>query len=313
MSPAPRRPRLPRELFETRSHAWHSLGLGDELAPRFSKRQFGGLLLALLVIAGDPGRLLPAPADRPRLRRSGSGSAPWSSSSSSARPRPTGWSAASPPASTAASTRRPPAPPASSSACWRWQRSSSSPCGSPASTPAPSRSAAPSPPSSSASPRSRRWAAIFAGIVLQSTRPFRVGERVRLVGGALAGSLEGTVTSLGLFYTTLSQGADRLLVPNNVLLSLVVVPLREPDKVDVRVRFPAAGQPAARSRSGCCGRSPCRPATSPASRSRSSTPTASSSASTRRRCAPRTARSWPRRCWRRCVAREPATAETPQA
>lgn len=84
---------------------------------------------------------------------------------------------------------------------------------------------------------------IFAGIVLQSTRPFRVGERVRLVGGALAGSLEGTVSSLGLFYTTLSQGADRLMVPNNVLLSLVVVPLREPDKVDVRVRFPADTSP----------------------------------------------------------------------
>ncbi|MGN6275868.1 MAG: mechanosensitive ion channel domain-containing protein [Solirubrobacterales bacterium] len=84
---------------------------------------------------------------------------------------------------------------------------------------------------------------IFAGIVLQSTRPFRVGERVRLVGGALAGSLEGTVSSLGLFYTTLSQGADRLMVPNNVLLGLVVVPLREPDKVDVRVRFPSHVSP----------------------------------------------------------------------
>ncbi|HEX5527836.1 MAG TPA: mechanosensitive ion channel family protein [Solirubrobacterales bacterium] len=84
---------------------------------------------------------------------------------------------------------------------------------------------------------------IFAGIVLQSTRPFRVGERVRLVGGALAGSLEGTVSSLGLFYTTLSQGADRLMVPNNVLLGLVVVPLREPDKVDVRVRFPSQVSP----------------------------------------------------------------------
>ena len=80
---------------------------------------------------------------------------------------------------------------------------------------------------------------IFAGIVLQSTRPFRVGERVRLVGGALAGSLEGTVASLGLFYTTLSQGADRLMVPNNVLLGLVVAPLREPEKVDVRARFGA--------------------------------------------------------------------------
>ena len=80
--------------------------------------------------------------------------------------------------------------------------------------------------------------AIFAGIVLQTTRPFRVGERVRFVGGALAGSMEGTVTSLGLFYTTLSQGADRLQIPNNVLLNLAVVPLREPEKVDVRVRFP---------------------------------------------------------------------------
>jgi small conductance mechanosensitive channel len=50
--PAPRRPKLPRELFETRSHAWHSLGLGDELAPRMSKGALGGLLVALLVLAG---------------------------------------------------------------------------------------------------------------------------------------------------------------------------------------------------------------------------------------------------------------------
>lgn len=59
----------------------------------------------------------------------------------------------------------------------------------------------------------------------------------------LAGSLEGTVSSLGLFYTTLSQGADRLMVPNSVLLQLTVVPLREPDKVDLRARFPADASP----------------------------------------------------------------------
>jgi small conductance mechanosensitive channel len=84
---------------------------------------------------------------------------------------------------------------------------------------------------------------LFAGIVLQSTRPFRVGERVRLVGGALAGSLEGTVSSLGLSYATLVQGADRLQVPNSVLISLVVVPLREPAKVDFRARFPHGASP----------------------------------------------------------------------
>ncbi len=84
---------------------------------------------------------------------------------------------------------------------------------------------------------------LFAGIVLQSTRPFKVGERVRLVGGALAGSLEGTVSSLGLFYATLVQGADRLQVPNSVLISLVVVPLREPPKVDFRARFSHVASP----------------------------------------------------------------------
>ena len=104
---------------------------------------------------------------------------------------------------------------------------------------------------------------LFAGIVLQSTRPFRVGERVRLVGGALAGSIEGTVSSLGLFYATLVQGADRLLVPNSVLISLVVVPLREPDKVDVRARFRLRRQPAADRGAAAAGDHRCRPATSP--------------------------------------------------
>ena len=48
--PAPRR-RLPRELFETRSHAWTSIGLGDELAPKVSRKAIGGLLAAVLVLA----------------------------------------------------------------------------------------------------------------------------------------------------------------------------------------------------------------------------------------------------------------------
>jgi small conductance mechanosensitive channel len=78
---------------------------------------------------------------------------------------------------------------------------------------------------------------LFAGMVLLSARPFRVGERVRLQAGAVGGQLEGVVSSLGLLYTTLAQGADRVQVPNNVVLSAAVVPLREPDSVDVRVRL----------------------------------------------------------------------------
>lgn len=85
---------------------------------------------------------------------------------------------------------------------------------------------------------------VFAGIVLQGTRPFRVGERVRLTGGSVAGSIEGTVGSLGLFYTSLVNGADRMMVPNSVLLQLTVMPLREPDQVDLKARFATHVSPA---------------------------------------------------------------------
>jgi len=84
---------------------------------------------------------------------------------------------------------------------------------------------------------------IFAGVVLQSTRPFRVGERVRLVGGFIGGTLEGTVSSLSLFYTTLAQGADRIQIPNSVMINLAVVPLREPDRVDLKARFSGEASP----------------------------------------------------------------------
>ena len=78
---------------------------------------------------------------------------------------------------------------------------------------------------------------LFAGMVLLSARPFRVGERVRLQAGAVAGQLEGVVSSLGLLYTTLARGEDRIMVPNNVVLSAAVLPIREPEPVDVRVRL----------------------------------------------------------------------------
>jgi small conductance mechanosensitive channel len=78
---------------------------------------------------------------------------------------------------------------------------------------------------------------VFAGMVLLSARPFRVGERVRLQAGAVGGQIEGVVSSLGLLYTTLARGADRVQVPNNVVLAAAVMPLREPSPVDVRVRL----------------------------------------------------------------------------
>jgi small-conductance mechanosensitive channel len=78
---------------------------------------------------------------------------------------------------------------------------------------------------------------LFAGMVLLSARPFRVGDRVRFQAGNIAGTTEGTVESLGLMYVTLSHGADAILLPNAVALSAAVQPLREPDGVDFTARL----------------------------------------------------------------------------
>ncbi|WP_445150512.1 mechanosensitive ion channel family protein [Baekduia sp. Peel2402] len=78
---------------------------------------------------------------------------------------------------------------------------------------------------------------LFAGLVLLSARPFRVGDRVRLQGGGLAGEIVGVVSSLGLLYTTFSDGENQIMVPNNVVLSVAVIPLHEPAGVDLRARL----------------------------------------------------------------------------
>jgi small conductance mechanosensitive channel len=239
--PAPRR-RLPRELFETRTHAWTSIGLGEELAPKVSRRAIGGLLVALLVLAAtlfvyyNRAEIAPGYGEWVRIGTVvvlilvGSAAIHWLGL------------AFSPPL-----YRR--LDPATAGTFGFFIRLLAMIgvvvlalriAGVQASTLAVGGAFTAVVFGLAAQ---QALGGIFAGVVLQSTRPFRVGERVRLVGGALAGSIEGTVSSLGLFYTTLSQGADRLKVPNNVLLQLVVVPLREPDKVDVRARFPTDASP----------------------------------------------------------------------
>jgi small conductance mechanosensitive channel len=84
---------------------------------------------------------------------------------------------------------------------------------------------------------------LFAGLVLITARPFRVGERVRLQAGAIGGIHEGVVSSLGLMYTTLARGADRIMIPNIQVISAVVVPIVEPNPVDVKVRLSSGVRP----------------------------------------------------------------------
>jgi small-conductance mechanosensitive channel len=78
---------------------------------------------------------------------------------------------------------------------------------------------------------------LIAGTVLLSAQPFRVGDRIRLQAGGVAGQLEGTVSTLGLLYTTLQQGGDDILVPNSVVLSAAITPLREPAAVSFLARL----------------------------------------------------------------------------
>ncbi len=69
---------------------------------------------------------------------------------------------------------------------------------------------------------------VIAGTVLLSARPFRVGDRVRLQGGPLAGQIEGTVSSLGLLYTNLLTDDGLIMVPNSVVLNVAVLARAKP-------------------------------------------------------------------------------------
>jgi small-conductance mechanosensitive channel len=84
---------------------------------------------------------------------------------------------------------------------------------------------------------------IIAGMVILGSRPFRVGERVRLQGGSLGQVVEGTVGTIGLVYTTIARGNGVLLVPNNAALSATVVPLRDPAGINLRARLKQGVKP----------------------------------------------------------------------
>src|SRR5215213_2850499 len=78
---------------------------------------------------------------------------------------------------------------------------------------------------------------VLSGLLLISARPFRIGERVRLQAGNLAGQLEGTATGFGLLYVTFARGEDTIMVPNSTVLMSAIVPLKEPASIDLRARL----------------------------------------------------------------------------
>jgi small-conductance mechanosensitive channel len=70
---------------------------------------------------------------------------------------------------------------------------------------------------------------VFAGLVLQFARPFRVGDAIRLRAGALGGTLDGTVTDIGITYVRVDVGGSVMSVPNSQVLNAVVGPIPAED------------------------------------------------------------------------------------
>lgn len=65
---------------------------------------------------------------------------------------------------------------------------------------------------------------LFAGIVLLLSRPFNVGDKIRVRSGAMGGIMEGTVSEIGITYVRLDTGDGVLALPNAQVLSAAVGP-----------------------------------------------------------------------------------------
>lgn len=60
---------------------------------------------------------------------------------------------------------------------------------------------------------------VFAGLVLITAKPFRVGDRIRIRSGALGGIFDARVREMSLTYVTLHTDDGDLKVPNSVMLA----------------------------------------------------------------------------------------------
>jgi hypothetical protein len=87
---------------------------------------------------------------------------------------------------------------------------------------------------------------VFAGLVLLLSRPFGVGDLIRLRSGALGGQLEGTVTEIGITYLRLETPDGVLNVPNAQVLAAAAGPITASAQAGTVKPAPAgtAGRPA---------------------------------------------------------------------
>lgn len=65
---------------------------------------------------------------------------------------------------------------------------------------------------------------VFAGLVLVTSRPFTVGDRLVVHSGALGGPHTGRVVEMGLVYLTLENEDGLIRLPNSAVLGSAVAP-----------------------------------------------------------------------------------------
>ncbi len=101
---------------------------------------------------------------------------------------------------------------------------------------------------------------LFAGMMLQFARPFRVGDRVRITAGSLGGPIEGTVTEFSISYVRMETDTGRVLLPNAQVLAAAISPAPS----STQVPPPSAQRPAAGPPGPAAGRDHARPPADPA-------------------------------------------------
>jgi small-conductance mechanosensitive channel len=69
---------------------------------------------------------------------------------------------------------------------------------------------------------------IFAGLVLLLSRPFTVGDYIRVKSGALGGVTEGLVTEIGITYLRMDTDDGTLSLPNSQVLAAATGPIPDP-------------------------------------------------------------------------------------
>ena len=86
---------------------------------------------------------------------------------------------------------------------------------------------------------------IFAGLVLLLSRPFTVGDYIRLKSGALGGVTEGLVTEIGITYLRIDTEDGVLNLPNSQVLAAAVGPMTRRRPGGQAALPPVPGTPAA--------------------------------------------------------------------